>query len=121
MSVVLIVDDDPVSVQLLELILSRSGYDVIRAENAETGLELVYEHRPDVVMIDDMMPDMSGGEMCRRIKADPEVSAIPVILVSAGIRVKDTNYIKEVGADYALLKPTLSKDVLNAVHAVLGK
>jgi two-component system OmpR family response regulator len=120
MSIVLVVDDDPVSVQLLELILSRSGYEVIRASSAAAGLELVYSRSPDLVIIDDMMPGMSGGDMCQRIKNDPQVSHTPVILISAGIRVKDSQYLQNVGADYALMKPTLSKDVLAAVEAVLG-
>jgi DNA-binding response OmpR family regulator len=67
-----------------------------------------------------MMPGMSGGDMCQRIKNDPQVSHTPVILISAGIRVKDSQYLQNVGADYALMKPTLSKDVLAAVEAVLG-
>jgi two-component system cell cycle response regulator len=120
MSIVLVVDDDPVSVQLLDLILTRSGYEVIRASSAAAGLELVHSRLPDLVIIDDMMPGMSGGEMCLRIKNDPDVGHTPVILISAGIRVKDSEYLQNVGADYALMKPTLSKDVLEAVETVLG-
>ena len=120
MRVVLVVDDDPVSVQLLEIILSRSGYEVLKATNAADGLEIVYGHKPDVLIIDDMMPDMSGGEMSRRIKTDSAVQHIPIILISAGNRVKNPDYLAEVRADYALLKPTLPKDVLAAVEAVLN-
>ncbi len=121
MRVVLVVDDDPVSVQLLEIILTRSGYEVLKANNAEDGLRIVSERKPDVLIIDDMMPDMSGGDMSQQVKANPETQHIPVILISAGNRVNNPNYLTEVKADLALLKPTLPKDVLAAIKEVLGE
>lgn len=121
MSVVLVVDDDPVSLQLLDLILNRSGFEVMDADTAAFGLELMSQTLPDIVIVDDMMPDMSGGEMCRRIKDDPAACHIPVILISAGLRVQDQRYVHMVGADAVLLKPTLTKDVLDAVSFCLDK
>src|SRR5215475_5162514 len=97
--VVLVVDDDPISVHLMQLILERSDYEVIVAHSGASGLELVAEARPDVVIIDDMMPGMTGGEMCRRMKADPNLSDIPVVLISAGMRVQDNSYVTKVGAN----------------------
>lgn len=120
MRVVLVVDDDPVSVQLLDIILTRSGYEVLKANNAADGLKIVNERKPDLLIIDDMMPDISGGDMARQIKADPETQQIPIILISAGNRVKNQRYLEEVGAEMALLKPTLPKDVLAAVKKLLG-
>ncbi len=70
-------------------------------------------------MVDDMMPGMSGGEMCRRIKDDPTVSHIPVILISAGTRVQDADYVRACGADAALPKPTLTPGVLETIAACL--
>ena len=119
--IVLIVEDDPVSIHLLEIILQRYGYKVIAARNGLSGLELTAEIRPDVVIIDDMMPGLTGGETCLRIKSDPELASIPVILISAGTRVQDAAYIERVGADYALVKPILPKDVLKAVEMMIGK
>ena len=119
MSLVLVVDDDPVSIQLLELILDRGGYEVIEASDAARGLELVRKFRPDLVIVDDMMPEISGGEMCRRIKSDASLSHIPVILISAGMRLQDPRYVTMVGANSTLIKPTLSKDVLEAVARTL--
>ena len=119
--VALVVDDDPVSVHLLQIILERSGYRVIAARSALDGLELVADLLPDFVILDDMMPGMSGGEMCRRMKADPHLSGIPVILISAGLRIQDRAYVAASGADYALVKPVLPKDVIRAVDTVLGK
>lgn len=118
---ILVVDDDPVSVHLLELVLRRSGYDVIVARNANAGLQTVAEELPRAILIDDMMPSMSGGEMCQQIKSNPALCHIPVVLISAGTRVQDAAYIRKIGADYALVKPVLPKDVLRAVEYVLGK
>ncbi len=119
--IVLVVDDDPVSVQLLEIVLKRSGYEVVVARSGTIGLQLIADVHPQVVLLDDMMPSMTGGEMCRQIKNSPEFQHIPVILISAGTRVQDPAYVAEVGADDALLKPILPKDVLKAVEKVLGK
>ncbi len=120
MTVVLVVDDDPVSIQLLSLILTRKGFNVVDARSGEAGLELLYQNPPDIVMVDDMMPGMSGGDMCRHIKDDPAVRHIPVILFSAGTRVQDEDYIRTCGADAALLKPTLIHNVLDAINACLN-
>src|SRR5262249_16606291 len=107
---ILVVDDDPVSIHLLEIILQRGGYRVLSALTGRSGLELVASKRPDVVIIDDMLPGMTGGEMCRQIKDSPEYHNTPVILISAGMRVQDHAYVKKVGADYALAKPILPRD-----------
>ncbi|MBI1256303.1 MAG: response regulator [Chloroflexi bacterium] len=120
-SVVLVVDDDPISVHLIQLILERSGYGVVVAYNATAGLELAAEALPNAVIIDDMLPGMSGGEMCRRLKNDPNLQDIPVVLISAGMRVQDASYVKKSGADYALIKPILPKDLLRALDIVFGR
>ena len=59
--------------------------------------------------------------MCRRMKNDPELRDIPVILISAGMRVQDTTYVQKSGADYALIKPILPKDVLRSLEVVFGR
>jgi len=120
-STVLVVDDDPVSVHLIQLILERSGYEVVVAYNGTSGLELAAETRPNAVIIDDMLPGMSGGEMCRRMKNDPEMHEIPVVLISAGMRVQDASYVHKAGANYALIKPILPKDLLRALDIVFGR
>ena len=120
-SVVLVVDDDPVSVHLIQIILERNGYKVVVAHSGSSGLELAAETRPDAVIIDDMMPVMTGGEMCRRMKSDPELQTIPVVLISAGMRVQDSSYVHKVGANYALVKPILPKEMLRALDVVLGR
>ncbi|MEO8392853.1 MAG: response regulator [Chloroflexota bacterium] len=120
-SVVLVVDDDPVSVHLIQLILERNDYTVVVAYNGTTGLTLAAEAQPNAVIIDDMMPGMTGGEMCRRMKNDPDLRDIPVVLISAGMRVQDASYVHKAGANYALIKPVLPKDLLRALDIVFGR
>ena len=118
---VLVVDDDPVSVSLLELVLKRGGYQVIVSRSAPGGLQIAADVKPNVILIDDMMPTMTGGEMCQQLKSDPELAHIPVIMISAGTRVQDPSYVESIGADHALSKPVLPKDVLQAVELVLSR
>ncbi len=118
-NIVLLVDDDPVSVRLFGIFLERNGYEVVSARNGSAGLELAAELRPHAIILDDMMPEMSGGEMCRILKDDLQLRDIPVILMSAGVRVKDSDYVERIGADYAIGKPCLPKELLRALQAVL--
>ncbi len=117
----LVVDDDPVSVHLIQLILERNNYKVVVAYDGTKGLTLAVEAQPNAVIIDDMMPGMTGGEMCRRMKNDPDLRDIPVVLISAGMRVQDASYVHKTGANYALIKPVLPKDLLRALDIVLGR
>jgi CheY-like chemotaxis protein len=119
-NIVLLVDDDTVSVRLFGMFLERSGYQVKTARNGFLGLEMAAELHPHVIIVDDMMPEMTGGEMCRTLKNDMTLRKIPVILMSAGVRVQDSTYLQQIGADYSIAKPALPKDVLKALQTVLG-
>ncbi len=116
MALVLVVDDDALSLQLLELILKRDHHNVLTSSNGADTFDLVYEHQPDLVILNDTMPFVSGGEVCKRIKNDPNIGSTPVILTSAGSRVRDPNYVREVCADDVLLKPCLPADVRDVVN-----
>lgn len=83
MNKVLIVDDDRQIVEMLSIVLSEEGFEVIPAYDGEHALQAVRDTMPDLVLSDVMMPRLSGLEMCSRMKADPAVSAIPVILMTA--------------------------------------
>ena len=66
---------------------------------------MIYDYRPDLALLDDMLPGISGGEICLKVKNDPLVMHIPVILYSAGPRVRDGEFIRQIGADAVLFKP----------------
>ena len=80
---ILVVDDQPINVQLLKRKLERGGLDVSTANNGLEALEQVRLHKPDLILLDLMMPDMDGIEVCQRLQASSETRSIPVIFVTA--------------------------------------
>ncbi len=105
-SKVLVVDDNPQMVELLQAYLEDlPQITVLTAENGEQALAVVAEQRPDLVLLDIMMPRISGFEVCRRMKNDPATSQIPVVMVTALDEQADIERGVEVGADDYLKKP----------------
>jgi two-component system, cell cycle response regulator len=104
-ALILVVDDIPANVKLLEAKLSSEYYDVITAEDGFKALEQIKTHKPDMVLLDVMMPGIDGFEVCRRIKADIEISHIPVVMVTALSDISDRVKGLEAGADDFITKP----------------
>src|ERR1700722_599005 len=80
---ILVIDDQPINVQLLKRKLEREGLEVVAAYNGRDGLALIKREKPDLVLLDVMMPDMDGIEVCQRMQADEETRPIPVIFITA--------------------------------------
>lgn len=112
MSAILIVDDEDSFLHVIHTIYQRAGYETLCANNGADALKLAHAHLPGLIILDDMMPGISGGDVCKQLKQDPAVSHIPVIMHSAGVRIKDPVYINEIGADGILLKPSMPKDMV---------
>lgn len=119
MTTVLIVDDEEGFLQIIQIILKRAGFATLAAANGEDGLELAYQHHPDVIILDDMMPGMSGGDVCMRIKSDPTVADIAIIMYSAGAKVRNPAYIEQIGADGVLFKPSLPNEIIDTIRGCL--
>ena len=113
---VLVVDDDRVIQQLLEVNLELEGYEVVAtASDGKEALEKIRELRPDLVILDIMMPKMDGLEVCRRLRADPQLAAIPVVLLSARAQDMDIREGLELGASAYLTKPFDPVELLEVV------
>jgi signal transduction histidine kinase len=116
---VLVVDDDQRNVRLMESILRGSGYRVVKAYNGEEALHLVESERPDLLLLDVMMPKMSGFELCQRLKGRYETRLLPVIMVTALNALEDKVQALEYGADDFLSKPINKVELLAKVRSVL--
>ena len=102
---ILVVDDNPNNVEILRMRLEAHGYEVVTAADGEEGLAAVRNHLPDLVLLDIMMPKIDGIEVCRRLRADPSLPFIPIILVTAKSDPKDVVAALEAGGDEFLTKP----------------
>jgi DNA-binding response OmpR family regulator len=116
---VLIIEDEPHIVLALEFFLQREGFETATATDGEVGLELVRRLRPDVVLLDIMLPRRNGYEVCQAIKADRALADIPVIMLSA--RGQEVEVVKglELGAAAYVTKPFGNVEILEAIRAVL--
>ncbi len=104
-ALILVVDDIPANVKLLEAKLTGEYYDVITAEDGYQALEQVKQHKPDLVLLDVMMPGINGFDVCKQIKQDIEISHIPVVMVTALSEISDRVKGLEAGADDFITKP----------------
>jgi CheY-like chemotaxis protein len=102
---ILVVDDDPRLLHVVSMYLSIEGYDVDTAPNGEEGLQHLEAQRPDLVILDVMMPGIDGLEACRRIKSNPETRQIPVVLFTALSRTDDVESGRAAGANRFINKP----------------
>ncbi len=102
---ILVVDDCRTILFFVTSRLTDSGYEVISASSAQEGLEKMRESKPDLVILDVVMPKMDGFELCRIIKSDPELKTIPVIFLTVATQKWDAAKAREVGADGYITKP----------------
>ncbi len=117
---VLVVDDDPVIQRLLRVNFEMEGYEVIVASDGMDGLERARAEHPDIVVLDIMMPKMSGLEVAKALKADPDTAWIPVLLLSAKAQEADLRAGDESGADGYLTKPFDPLQLLQRVEELLA-
>ena len=120
MGKVLVVDDEVYILHILEFSLSAEGYEVITANNGELAIEKAKQERPDLIVLDIMMPVLDGYETCRRLKRDSETKNIPVVLLTAKGRDIDKRLGFEVGAVDYVIKPFSPNRLIDRIQEILG-
>lgn len=118
---ILIVDDDVDSLKLIGLMLQRQGYEVLAASAGKPALAKAEAERPNLIILDVMMPDMSGLEVCKRLRENKKTAEIPIIMFTAKTLIDDKVKGFEAGADDYLTKPTHPAELASRVKAVLAR
>ena len=112
---ILVVDDNELNLELVSKILELDGYEVVAADSGELALQKVGEFKPDLALLDVMMPDMNGFELCRRLRQLPVSMNMPIIMLTAASGEEDRMMAKKAGANDLLGKPfnldTLSEHI----------
>lgn len=118
--VVLVADDDEDILMLVQLRLARSGYEIVVARDGEEALRLARELRPDVAVLDWMMPKVTGVDVLRALRADPETAEIPIVMLTARASAADIEAGEAAGADDYIAKPFSPQELATRVQSILG-
>lgn len=116
----LVIDDDPDQRRLLERVLGAAGHRVVTAADGRSGAEAARALRPDVVILDVLMPGLNGYQTCRAIRQDPATAQVPVIILTSKDEPTDALWSEEVGANAFLPKPVNVPALLRAVADLTG-
>ncbi|GBF33233.1 phosphate regulon transcriptional regulatory protein PhoB [Desulfocucumis palustris] len=121
MSMILVVDDEANIVELLKFNLEKENFKVLSAGDGITGLTMAQEYLPDLIILDIMMPDKDGFEVCRALRANPKTAVVPIIMLSAKGELMDKVIGLEMGADDYITKPFSPRELLARVKANLRR
>ena len=117
---ILVVEDNELNMKLLNDVLEAHGYDVLSTAEGAVALEWARQYRPDIILMDLQLPDMSGLEAARQLKADPKTSAIPVVAVTAFAMAGDERKALDNGCDAYVAKPIVLRDLLDLIAGFIG-
>ncbi len=120
MAKVLVVDDEPFICRSLSFLLEKNDFEVFQARNGKEALVAIDTHRPDLVFLDVMMPELDGFEVTRRVRAQPELAEIRIILLTAKGQDSDRQVGLQAGADDYMTKPFSPTKILDRAREILG-
>lgn len=115
---ILVIDDEPEMLQMLQLMLTAEGFEVIKAQDGLAGLRAAYQHHPDAVLLDIMMPAVDGFEVCQRLR---EMTDVPILFVTAKGTIQDIVRGFSLGADDYVVKPFDTAELISRIVASLRR
>lgn len=117
----LIADDEPNIVISIEYLMKREGFEVLVAGDGEEALTKIRQHRPDIVLLDVMMPKMNGFDVCQEVRADPALAGVRILMLTA--KGRDTEVAKglALGADVYMTKPFSTRELVEKVRQLVGQ
>ena len=118
---IMVVDDNPDIITIVKTILEGRGYSVFSASSGLELLNMLSDQKPDLIILDIMMPEMDGLEVLTRLKSKSETATIPVILLTAKVQYEDVLGGYKLGADYYITKPFTSTQLVNGINLLLGE
>jgi CheY-like chemotaxis protein len=118
---IIVVDDNPDIVNIVKTILEGKGYNVMCAYSGAELFTRLKEKKPDLIILDIMMPEMDGLEVLTRLKGVPDTASLPVILLTAKVQYEDVLGGYKLGADYYITKPFTSTQLTNGINLLLGE
>jgi DNA-binding response OmpR family regulator len=117
---ILIVDDEPNLVLALEFLMKKEGYEIRAAADGEKAVKAAEEYRPDLILLDVMMPRMDGYEVCQHIRANPELRDVAIVMLTAKGREVEREKGLALGADLYITKPFSTREVVRKVKEILA-
>ena len=118
---ILVIEDDPATSRLVDYTLRHEGYQVSKASNGLEGIRKVHEEKPDLLILDVMLPGMDGFEICHRLRSEPATAQLPILMFSAKAQEIDKNTGLKVGADDYLSKPADPSEIVKRVAILLAR
>lgn len=117
---ILVVDDEPDLLKVMTFRLKKLGFGIIEATDGQKAIDLIREHRPDLILLDLRLPIIDGWEVCRRIKADEQLEHIPIIFLTASASAVNLKKAKELKAEDFIVKPFEPEELLEKVKKLIG-
>lgn len=117
---IMVVDDEPYIARVIKFKLEQEGYAVISANDGVTGLDRIRQEKPDLVLLDVMMPGLTGYEVCQQVKADADLAGIPVVFLTAKGQERDREQGLNMGASDYITKPFSPNRLLELVKSIIG-
>ena len=117
---ILTIEDDPTQRMMIQKTLEKKGYTVLMADSGEKGLEVAFLQKPDLIILDVVMPGIHGEEVCKRLKSDARTKNIPILFLTSMDEPKDIIDHYDLGAEVHLTKPINPKELINQIEITFG-